>query len=338
MDRRNLLAILFIVVIAAVVVVVLNETRDNPAPVAGDSTTPADPPTTVAPTTTSTPISSTTTTDSVSPSSTLAPGESACDRYQLVEVAGTVESSALVEASGIAASRTEPGVIWAHNDSGDDPIVYAVGPAGEDLGSFSLGGGLAFDWEDMAIGPGPDPGRSYLYIGDIGDNFLIRKGRVSVYRVPEPDPGALDATIPVESSFVLDAPDGAHDFEALFIADGSIYLVTKDEQPTRVYRSVESGDGGLALELAATLDLGAEVTAADISWDGSTIVLRGYSNVWMWHRAPGTTVADALSSDPCTAPSPDEAQGEAIAFLSDGSVVTVSEGAASRLHVMPRAP
>jgi len=260
-----------------------------------------------------------------------------CDSYGAVTVAGTVESGDLVETSGIAASRLAPGVLWAHNDSGDDARLYAVGPGGEDLGAVAIADGLAFDWEDLASGPGPDAGRPYLYIGDIGDNLGIRRGRVTVYRVPEPDPTAAIDSVPVEAIFVLDSPDGAQNFEALFVADGSIYLATKDRQTTRIYQSAPlTEDGGGLLTLIATLDLGAEVTAADISWDGSTIAFRGYDTVWMWHREANMTIADALATAPCTVASPHEEQGEALAFLGDGSMVTVSEGSNPELNVVPR--
>jgi len=98
------------------------------------------------------------------------------------------------------------------------------------------------------------------------------------------------------------------------------------------------GDGSSndVLELVTVLSLDAEVSGADISWDGSTIAFRGYQTVWMWHRPPGGTVADALATDRCTAPSPDEVQGESIAFLQDGSYATVSEGKNPDLFVVAR--
>jgi hypothetical protein len=333
MDRRNWLVILLIAVAAAVVAIVLAGNGGTAAPVAE-----ADTSTTGTPTTTS--IPSTTTTEPRPPSSTLAIGASVCEPYQTVSVAGTVESTALVETSGIAASRTAPGVIWAHNDSGDNPNIYAIGPEGEDLGSFTIDGAVAFDWEDVAIGPGPDPDRSYLYVGDIGDNFRIRQGQITVYRVLEPEPASMAALIPAEDAITLHSPDGPHDFEALFVADESIYVATKDQETTLVYRTASPIDGAtsLDLELVATLDLGAEVTAADVSWDGSVVAFRGYSTVWMWHRDPGMTIGQALTAAPCTVPSPDEIQGEALAFLSDGSIITVSEGVGSAIQVVPRAP
>ena len=85
----------------------------------------------------------------------------------------------------------------------------------------------------------------------------------------------------------------------------------------------------------AILTLGAEVSGADISWDGRTIALRGYDTIWMWRKAAGATVADALSAEPCEAPSPDEVQGEAIAFLPDGEYQTVSEGAFPDVFLVP---
>ncbi len=343
MDRRSLIILIFIAAVAVVVSLALVATRDDPAVEAASSTSEAvSGSTTTAPVSTdpeptvSTTVPESTTTST--PGATLAPGTTACDPYETINVAGTVASPDLVEASGMAASRTSPGVLWVHNDSRDGARVYAVGPDGADLGGFDIAGALAFDWEDMAAGPGSDPTRSMLFLGDIGDNFSIRSGRVTVYRVPEPDPGsidgAIDGAIPLEYQY----PDGVYNAEALFVADGSIFFVTKDRDEARVYRGDATGDGSEVetLELVIVLDLGAEVSGADMSWDGSTIAFRGYKTVWMWHRPPGTQIADALAAEPCTAPSPDEVQGESIAFLANGSYATVSEGSHPDLHVVER--
>jgi hypothetical protein len=343
MDRRSLILLVLIATAAVAIALVLMAAREDPAVEAAPSTTVGVPESTTA-TPTSTdprPTESTTipeTTTSTTPGITLAPGTTACDPYETVEVAGTVASPDLVEASGMAASRTRPGVLWVHNDSRDGARVYAVGSDGSDLGTFDIAGALAFDWEDMAAGPGSDPTESMLYFGDIGDNFSIRAGRITVYRVPEPDPAAIDGVIDGAIPLEYEYPDGVYNAEALFVADESIFIVTKDRDETRVYRGDATGDGSTveALELVTRLDLGAEVSGADVSWDDSTIVFRGYTTVWMWHRAPGTQIADALESEPCTAPSPDEVQGESITFLSDGSYATLSEGSFPDLHVVER--
>jgi hypothetical protein len=82
------------------------------------------------------------------------------------------------------ASRSSPGAMWTHNDSGDDPVIYCIRAMGRPCGAWRLTGASAFDWEDIAWGPGP--GTGYLYVGDIGDNLRVRS-EIVIYRVPEPE-------------------------------------------------------------------------------------------------------------------------------------------------------
>src|SRR5215217_8757126 len=97
----------------------------------------------------------------------------------------TLKDKSVSESSGLVASRTTPGAYWTHNDSGDGPFIYAFDPHGDSLGVFRVTGAQARDWEDISIGPGPERDKSYLYIGDIGDNDQQRS-EVVVYRVAEP--------------------------------------------------------------------------------------------------------------------------------------------------------
>jgi hypothetical protein len=281
------------------------------------------------------------TTQAVPSTTTLPEGVAVCDLYGgEVRNVGIVESEEIVEVSGAAASRISPGVVWVHNDSGGSPTAYAVGPEGRDLGSFPIPGATAFDWEDMAAGPGPGGESTYLYFGDIGDNFGIRDGRITVFRVPEVDPTTADRVLSSMVAIPFEYPDGSHNAEALFVdpVDGSLYVVTKDDQEALVFRGNGLADGSKveALELVTVLELGAEVTGADISWDGSTIAFRGYDTVWMWHRPSAATIAEALDAEPCTAPSADESQGEAIAFMGDDAYSTISEGANPPVHRVDR--
>ena len=65
--------------------------------------------------------------------------------------------------------------------------------------------------------------------------------------------------------------------------------------------------------------------AADISADGSMIVVKTMELTWFWTRATGQTVMQALAASPC----PPEAlgSGEAIAFdASGGQIATLAEG------------
>jgi len=258
--------------------------------------------------------------------------------YSTTEQAGVIASDELVEASGMAISRTTPNVLWSHNDSRGEPVLFAFTEAGDDLGSFEVPGAFSLDWEDMAAGPDADGTGSFLYVGDIGDNFGIRDGLVYVWQVPDLDPEQLDGAFPASRPITLHMPGGPFDAEALFIdpVDPAIYLITKSRTEARVFRGpLTSGSAPEEMELVTTLFLDAEVSGADITADGSIIALRGYRTVWMWSRAKGQTIAAAFSADPCMAPSPDETQGEAISFDADGTYYTVSEGTNSAITRVP---
>ena len=111
--------------------------------------------------------------------------------YGSPKVIGTIKNESINESSGLVASRTTPGVYWTHNDSGDGPFLYAIRTDGEYFGVWRVTGAQAIDWEDISVGPGPVRGKSYLYIGDIGDNGSARK-EIVVYRVLEPKPTLAD--------------------------------------------------------------------------------------------------------------------------------------------------
>jgi hypothetical protein len=148
----------------------------------------------------------------------------------------TIKNGSITESSGLVASRTLPGAYWTHNDSGDGPFIYAFNTRGESLAVFRVTGANARDWEDISAGPGPQPNRSYLYIGDIGDNNAARS-EIVVYRVPEPDlktanrnssrtrPLATESAEAIRLTF----PDGKHDAETLLIhpSTGNLYIMTK---------------------------------------------------------------------------------------------------------------
>src|SRR5580765_1178332 len=99
---------------------------------------------------------------------------------------GAASINALTEASGIAASRQNPGVLWTHNN-GSVGSIYALSPGAARLATFELNESV-IDLEDIAVGPGPSAGLSYLYLGDIGGNTVSSSGRgsVKIVRIPEP--------------------------------------------------------------------------------------------------------------------------------------------------------
>jgi len=53
---------------------------------------------------------------------------------------GLINNDSLNEASGLAASRRNPNILWTHNDSGDENRVFAIDANGNHLGTFLIEG------------------------------------------------------------------------------------------------------------------------------------------------------------------------------------------------------
>jgi hypothetical protein len=253
-----------------------------------------------------------------------------------VRVTGRVTSPAARELSGLVASRSHPGVLWTHNDSGDSARLLAVTTSGRTVAEVSLTGARNVDWEDIATGPA-----GALLVGDIGDN-LGERASVVVYRVPEPRVSApVRSSVAVAARYELRYPDGARDAEALLFdrASGAIVIVTKSfGGDARVYVARRPSSRRVTtLRRSGTLALGAgeAVTAGDVSADGSTIALRTYDRAFVWRRRPGETVAAALRRPRCGADAHllREGQGEALALTGDGrAFFTVPEGRRAALR------
>ncbi len=259
--------------------------------------------------------------------------QAACPEFQSGQVSGTVQTDQLTEASGLAASRRNPGVFWAHNDSGDTARIFALTPEGNHLGIYNLQGATANDWEDMAVGPGPLAGVSYLYIGDIGDNAASRSS-IKVFRVPEPAVDLQQSPVTVSltnwESFNLQYSDGSRNAESLFIdpANGDLYIITKEQPASKLYRVQAPLNSGSTNILAHLLTLSFDLaTGADISVDGYEILVRRYPEATLWQRPPGGEIQEAFQNPACSIPAASEVQGEAIAFDALGSsYYTLSEG------------
>lgn len=257
---------------------------------------------------------------------------------------GAVQSTAINEASGMAASRKNPGVLWVHNDSGDSARVFAMDLTGKHLGIYNLGGASAVDWEDMAVGPGPVPGQHYLYLGDIGDNNAVRS-TIAVYRVSEPavstDQAPVNENLTGVEKLTLKYEDGPRDAETLMVdpANGDLYVVSKRESRSRVYHAPAAElmtTGTVTLRLKVLLQWGG-TTAGDISPRGDEIVIRGYNRASVWCRFAQTQLWEAFSGSEYAVPIVAEPQGEAVCYDSAGTgYYTTSEGANQPIYYFAR--
>ena len=235
----------------------------------------------------------------------------------------------LPEASGVAASRRNPGIVWAVNDSGD-PVIYAVDANGKVTGRVRVTGATLEDWEAIAVGP--CPGGTCLYVGDIGDNNRKRK-QITIYRLPEPD--AVDKSSAPADALRATYPDGPHDAESLFIApDGALHIVTKGvNESVALYRFPRELRAGAPVQLervAKPRDAGKSpnsdrVTDATVSPRGEWIVLRT-NRALQFHRAKELLAGNWRPDRVVDLANLDEPQGEGVTFAEDDTVVVVGEG------------
>jgi len=240
------------------------------------------------------------------------------------------------ESSGLGISRTHPGVIWTHNDSGDRPRFYAIDSTATLLATFDVEGAGARDWEAMEVGSCPRPrDGSCLYLADFGDNDFARES-VTIYVIEEPDPVQGDGKVTVLGAVAFVYPDGPHDAESLAMtANGDLLVVTKERSgtPWLFQISAEEVVSGIGQAGPLTLGLGRQLpieldswrdqtTGASLNWRGDVLAVRTYSQIYFF-RWPISAEPEQIA-EPCFLGYMAR-QGEAIAFREDGRLLLTSE-------------
>lgn len=268
-----------------------------------------------------------------------------CPTFGTAPSPGALAVPAISEASGLAASRKTPGVLWTHNDSDPDgPRVYAFAAAdARYLGRWRLTSATVTDWEDIAVGPGAQPGSAALYVGDIGDNNAVRPD-ITVYRVPEPAVDLagppVDLDLPGAEALVFTYPKGqAADAETLLVdpVRGDLCVVAKRLDGLAEVHCAAAPLTSGPLTLATTAEVGNLATGGSVSPDGRLVAVRTYLDARLWRRDLDMPLASAFASPACPLALVIEMQGESLEFAADGlGYFTVSEGANPALHAFRR--
>ena len=244
----------------------------------------------------------------------------------------TVRIPGLDESSGLVASRKHPGLFWTMNDD-SSPVLFAFDRKGALKARIRVPTAKNQDWEGLSLGPGPVPGRSYIYVGDIGDNDARRKF-ITVYRIEEPD---LKSETKPPTVFRFTYPDGPRDAEALMVhpRTGDLYIVSKVNGKAGVYKAKAPLDS-VRLEKIAELDLPngsfltrfvGRITGGDISPDGKRVVLCDYDG-GLEAVVPAKGNFDAIWTGSWREVDLGRRQqGEGVAYRHDGkAIVANSEG------------
>ncbi len=280
--------------------------------------------------------------------------------FGAARMVGRIQSDRIVECSGMDTSLVHGDLLWAINDGGNGPFLYALGSDGRDRGRVRVAGAKNRDWEDLATFLWQD--RPMVLIADCGDNRQ-RHASHTLYVVEEPRLSGerFDGSAVVEVAWRIEFsyPDRHHDAEGVAVEplDNKIFVLTKRDDPPLLFalplKPVPGGRQVMASLVAAvdripppsTADrrhaygaLRSQPTALDLSADGLTMVVLTYKHAYLFNRRPGDAWATALGQQPVLIPlplaqdHPHLGQREAICFSRDGRRLWVtSEGKGSGL-------
>ena len=281
-------------------------------------------------------------------------------RTRLIRVQARPE---LAENSAAAMSFAQPGVFFTINDSGNDPLLFALDTAGADRGVWRVQGATNVDWEAASIGPCaasraivpavamPD---ECVYIGDTGDNSEKRTSRV-IYRVAEPRAQRAGFTGDVVAEALLYRyADGPHDVEAMYVTpNGDIYLITKRPRrdaagrlrPALVFMLPPDAWGKPGPAVAQLVDSLAIVpgsaplryiTDAALALDAHSLAVRTYAQVFTFAVDPATgRVRGAIPPAVCNIVALDMWPGEGITWVGRGNeILLTSEGRDSPMQLV----
>lgn len=258
------------------------------------------------------------------------------------------------ELSGLAVSRTYPGIVWGHGDSGQPPVLWALDLERGELAfppylakkfddgaswpGLTLEGASNIDWEDLTTLNG------WLYLGEFGNNGNARRD-LGLWALPEPNPRATERQRPAfflpfhypeQQRFPAEA--WVFDAEALF-ADperNALYLITKHRKAGDVRRFIPgaklyripldgAGRASTALTLVDQHEEMTAVTAAELSPSGAWLAVLTYRTLWLFPRPPAGE--QWLSGPAYSRPLPflETRQAEALSWRDDTTLLLGNE-------------
>jgi hypothetical protein len=250
----------------------------------------------------------------------------------------------LLENSALVSSRSQPGVLFTINDSGNEPVLFALDTTGAFRGRWKIREATNRDWEAASRGPctrwtaadSVRASQSCLFIGDVGDNEA-QKASLTVYQLAEPSVSgsAGDGMLP-SHALHFRYPDGAHDVEAMYVGpQGTIYLITKRKlkdsagklrralvfsiAPT-AWRQRDTAVATLldSLPIVVGTSFGRQITDASLSHDARFLAVRTYGQVFTFATDTVTgRVRNDVAPAVCNIRQAEGEPGEGVTWLRD---------------------
>ncbi len=198
-------------------------------------------------------------------------------------------SSFLMESSALDYAGNS--TFWSLNDSGNSNEIFSIANDGSLLKTITVSNAINSDWEEMTH----DFARNYMFIGDFGNN-LHNRTNLRIYRLPYPSGISSNAVTAEEIRFTY--PDQTSfpsswmnfDAEAFFHFQGQLYIFSKANGSaigyTKMY-SLPDVPGTYTATLVDSFYTGDRITSADISPDGSSVILLSYMQMHLFRNFTG---------------------------------------------------
>jgi len=241
-------------------------------------------------------------------------------------------SKSLKEVSGteiIAGSK----LIWMLNDGGNSPKIYGVSKKGNIKKIVKIKA-KNNDWEELTSDK-----EGNLYIGDFGNNDNKRKN-LAILKVAHKD-FMNSKSVPVEriqfqypnqKKFPPKKKHRFFDAESFFYHNDSFYIFTKSRVKneygkTSLYK-IPATLGTHEAEYISTFNncqtLHCWITSADISNDGTKVVLLSHTSVLLFSNFKGD---DFFSGEMTEIPFKEHSQKEGVCFKNDTTLFITDEKA-----------
>lgn len=229
----------------------------------------------------------------------------------------TFDAATLREVSGIGLSRVHDDVLWATNDSGGGPYLYAVDTRTCHIrATLRLLDTPARDHEALAVGTDAQ-GQDVIWVGDLGDN-IGAWSYARIHKVVEPV-RLRDADVPV-TTYRFTYPGGPVDAEAM-LADPDrerLWVITKEAgRGAIVALPSPMSSSPTPMRAKRVGPARALVTDAALAPDGSRFVVRDYLSAEVFSGTPPGTAQARFRL-------PIQPQGEAVTWTADGKGLLVA--------------
>jgi len=227
------------------------------------------------------------------------------------------------------------GILWSHNDSGDDAKIYSIPEDEPDIDEkVNLTNATNVDWEDIA------QDGTHFYVGDFGNNSGERQDLV-IYKAPksilpeDTETEAIRFIFSDQNSFDNQTNMHNYDCEAMITQGDHIYVYSKNhvDKKTKLYQ-IPKTPGVHIAQMIDEFDTDGLVTGADFDQNSNTLCLLGYNKsgttfdsfVWIFYDF---TDNDFFNGKSKRIDLPIKSQVEAIASKGDGTFLISSENESS---------